>query len=78
MKPGAFSYEAPATLQEVLQSLATWNDDAKLIAGGQSLAPMLNMRLARPERLIDINRVDELSGIAKPGWPAADRRAGAP
>ena len=65
MKPGAFSYEAPATLQEVLQSLATWNDDAKLIAGGQSLAPMLNMRLARPERLIDINRVNELSGIAK-------------
>ena len=66
MKPGAFSYEAPATLQEVLQSLAAWNDNAKLIAGGQSLAPMLNMRLARPERLIDINRVKELSGIAKP------------
>jgi aerobic carbon-monoxide dehydrogenase medium subunit len=64
MKPGAFSYEAPATLQEVLQSLATWNDNAKLIAGGQSLAPMLNMRLARPERLIDINRVNELGGIA--------------
>ena len=64
MKPGAFSYEAPATLQEVLQSLSTWNDSAKLIAGGQSLAPMLNMRLARPERLIDINSVRELGGIA--------------
>jgi carbon-monoxide dehydrogenase medium subunit len=64
MKPGVFSYEAPATLQEVLQSLATWNDSAKLIAGGQSLAPMLNMRLARPERLIDINSVRELGGIA--------------
>jgi aerobic carbon-monoxide dehydrogenase medium subunit len=64
MKPGAFSYEAPATLPEVLQSLATWNDSAKLIAGGQSLAPMLNMRLARPERLIDINGVRELDGIA--------------
>ena len=36
MKPGAFSYEAPATLQEVLKSLAAWNDNAKLIAGGQS------------------------------------------
>jgi aerobic carbon-monoxide dehydrogenase medium subunit len=65
MKPGAFSYEAPATLPEVLQSLATWNDSAKLIAGGQSLAPMLNMRLARPERLIDINGVRELDGIAR-------------
>ncbi len=64
MKPGAFSYEAPTTLQDVLQSLAAWNDNAKLIAGGQSLAPMLNMRLARPERLIDINRVNELGGIA--------------
>jgi carbon-monoxide dehydrogenase medium subunit len=64
MKPGAFSYEAPATLPEVLQSLATWNDSAKLIAGGQSLAPMLNMRLARPERLIDINGVRELDRIA--------------
>jgi carbon-monoxide dehydrogenase medium subunit len=64
MKPGAFSYEAPATLQEALQSLATWNEGAKLIAGGQSLAPMLNMRLARPERLIDINRIAELRGIA--------------
>jgi carbon-monoxide dehydrogenase medium subunit len=63
MKPGVFSYEAPATLPEVLQSLATWNDSAKLIAGGQSLAPMLNMRLARPERLIDINGVRELDGI---------------
>ena len=63
MKPGAFSYEAPATLPEVLQSLAAWNDSAKLIAGGQSLAPMLNMRLARPERLIDINGVKELGGI---------------
>jgi carbon-monoxide dehydrogenase medium subunit len=63
MKPGVFSYEAPATLPEVLQSLATWNDNAKLIAGGQSLAPMLNMRLARPERLIDINGVRELDGI---------------
>ena len=45
MKPGRFSYEAPATLEAVLKSLATWHDDAKLIAGGQSLAPMLNMRL---------------------------------
>jgi len=67
MKPGVFSYEAPATVQEVLQSLAARTDSAKLIAGGQSLAPMLNMRLARPEHLIDINGVSELSGIAIQG-----------
>lgn len=62
MKPGRFSYEAPATLGEALNSLANWRDNAKIIAGGQSLAPMLNMRLARPAHLIDINRLTELSG----------------
>lgn len=62
MKPGRFSYEAPATLGEALNSLANWRDNAKIIAGGQSLAPMLNMRLARPDHLIDINRLTELGG----------------
>jgi aerobic carbon-monoxide dehydrogenase medium subunit len=63
VKPGRFSYEAPATLGEALNSLATWRDNAKIIAGGQSLAPMLNMRLARPDHLIDINRLTELGRI---------------
>ncbi len=67
MKPGKFSYEAPRTLDEALQSLATWRDNAKIIAGGQSLAPMLNMRLARPDHLIDINRLTELGHIAVNG-----------
>ncbi len=62
MKPARFSYEAPATLGEALDSLANWRDNAKIIAGGQSLAPMLNMRLARPDHLIDINRLTELGG----------------
>ena len=48
MKPAAFSYEAPATVAAALASLAARGDDAKIIAGGQSLAPMLNMRIARP------------------------------
>ena len=67
MKPGKFSYEAPRTLDEALHSLATWHDNAKIIAGGQSLAPMLNMRLARPDHLIDINRLTELGRIVVDG-----------
>lgn len=63
MKPGKFSYEAPTSLGAALNSLATWRDNAKVIAGGQSLAPMLNMRLARPDHLIDINRLTELGRV---------------
>lgn len=63
MKPGRFTYEAPVTIEGVLSSLAARGEDAKLIAGGQSLAPMLNMRLARPEHLIDINGLTELAEI---------------
>jgi carbon-monoxide dehydrogenase medium subunit len=67
MKPGRFSYEAPRTIEAALASLAWRGDDAKLIAGGQSLAPLLNMRLARPEHLIDINGVSELGTIRLDG-----------
>jgi carbon-monoxide dehydrogenase medium subunit len=67
MKPARFAYEAPTTLNGVLKSLADAGDGAKVIAGGQSLAPMLNMRLARPDRLIDINAVSELGEIALDG-----------
>jgi aerobic carbon-monoxide dehydrogenase medium subunit len=67
VKPARFAYEAPTTLEGVLKSLAKAGDGAKVIAGGQSLAPMLNMRLARPDRLIDINAVGELGEIAIEG-----------
>jgi aerobic carbon-monoxide dehydrogenase medium subunit len=67
VKPGKFSYEAPRTLDQALHSLATWRDNAKIIAGGQSLAPMLNMRLARPDHMIDINRLTELGRITIDG-----------
>jgi aerobic carbon-monoxide dehydrogenase medium subunit len=67
VKPARFAYEAPTTVDGVLKSLAAGGDGAKLIAGGQSLAPMLNMRLARPDRLIDINAVSELGEIALDG-----------
>ena len=66
MKPAKFSYEAAATLDAALASLAR-HDDAKVIAGGQSLAPMLNMRLTRPAHLIDINGLAELAQVHRDG-----------
>ncbi len=63
MKPAPFDYVAPHTVAETLELLARHGADGKVIAGGQSLMPMLNFRLARPETLIDINNVAELSYI---------------
>jgi aerobic carbon-monoxide dehydrogenase medium subunit len=67
MKPPAFSYDAPQSVDEVLGILAEHGEDAKLLAGGQSLVPMLNFRLLRPSRLIDLNRVQGLSAIEPQG-----------
>jgi len=60
MKPPPFAYEAPEALAEAVDLLARWGDEAKLLAGGQSLLPLLAFRLARPEILVDLNRVSEL------------------
>jgi CO/xanthine dehydrogenase FAD-binding subunit len=60
LKPPPFEYDDPRTLSDALSLLAEHGDDAKVLAGGQSLVPLLNFRLARPERLIDINGVSEL------------------
>ncbi|MCF8565048.1 xanthine dehydrogenase family protein subunit M [Alicyclobacillus tolerans] len=67
MKPANFSYHRPSNLDEALKLLDTYPDEAKVIAGGQSLVPMMNMRLARPEYLIDINDLKDLSFIRKAG-----------
>lgn len=64
MKPPPFEYHAPESLDEVLALLAEHGDEAKVLAGGQSLIPLLNFRLARPARLVDVNRVPELEGVA--------------
>jgi len=61
VKPPPFAYHRPETLDEVLALLAELGDDAKVLAGGQSLVPMLNLRLARFDHLVDIGRVAELS-----------------
>ncbi|TVR06227.1 MAG: xanthine dehydrogenase family protein subunit M [Salinarimonadaceae bacterium] len=63
MKPALFSYAAPRSLDEALVLLAEHADDAQILAGGQSLAPMLNLRLAAPDWLIDVNRVPGLDVI---------------
>lgn len=63
MKPAPLDYAAPETLAEAVALLADASREAKVIAGGQSLMPMLNMRLARPELLVDLRRVDGLDHI---------------
>ena len=63
MKNAPFEYHAPGTVDEVLALLAEHADEAKVLAGGQSLVPLLAMRLARPAQLIDINGVAGLAGI---------------
>jgi aerobic carbon-monoxide dehydrogenase medium subunit len=63
MKLPPFAYEAPTTVDEALGLLAEHGDEASVLAGGQSLIPLLALRLARPDVLIDINGVDELSGV---------------
>src|SRR5262249_47551061 len=63
MKPAPFDYLAPRSLDEALAALAEAPGEAKILAGGQSLVPLLNFRLARPSLLVDINRVPGLSYI---------------
>lgn len=67
MKPAPFAYTKPRTLKEAVNLLAKHKDDARLLAGGQSLIATLNMRLSAPELLIDINGLKNLGGIAKKG-----------
>jgi carbon-monoxide dehydrogenase medium subunit len=66
MKPAPFEYYAPTTVEEALAHLAEHGYDAKALAGGQSLIPMMNFRLAQPAVLVDLNNIPELSYI-QPG-----------
>jgi 2-furoyl-CoA dehydrogenase FAD binding subunit len=67
MKPAAFDYVRADHLDEALDGLDREGGDARIMAGGQSLMPMLNMRLARPKTLIDIMRLGELARIERKG-----------
>ncbi len=69
MKPPRFDYHAPGTLEEALALLQRYGGEAKVLAGGQSLMPLLNFRLTRPAALIDLNRIPALAGIREEdGW----------
>ena len=67
MKPAPFEYLAPDSLDAALEALAGSNGDAKLLAGGQSLIPVMNFRLAQPAMLIDLNRLRELDYVHEEG-----------
>ena len=67
VKPAAFDYHAPTTVSDAVGLLAEHGDDAKPLAGGQSLVPMLAMRLARFEHLVDLNGVADLTGVRVDG-----------
>ena len=67
MKPAPFEYQAPATLDAALDLLAHRGGEAKLLAGGQSLIPVMNFRLAEPALLVDINKLTELDFIRRDG-----------
>ncbi len=67
MIPAAFDYLAPTSVADALAALAEAGDDAKVLAGGQSLLPVLRMRLNAPEMVIDLGRIEELRGIREDG-----------
>jgi len=65
VKPPPFAHLAPASLPEALEALGRYGPDGKVLAGGQSLVPLLNFRLARPAALIDLNAVSGLDGLGQ-------------
>src|SRR2546422_6599145 len=67
MYPAAFEYHAPTSVKEALGLLGKLKDDAKLLAGGHSLIPMMKLRLAQPKHLIDLRKVSGLTGIKESG-----------
>ncbi len=67
MIPAQFEYAAPTSVEEALGLMSEHGDDAKILAGGQSLLPVLRMRLNAPEWVIDLNRIDSLRGISDVG-----------
>jgi aerobic carbon-monoxide dehydrogenase medium subunit len=74
MKPAAFAYHRPGSLTEAVALLATYGDELKPLAGGQSLMPMLAMRLARPTHVMDLQLLDELRRVV---WASDTLRIGA-
>ncbi|HSF06554.1 MAG TPA: xanthine dehydrogenase family protein subunit M [Methylomirabilota bacterium] len=67
MYPAAFEYHAPTNVKDALGLLGRYKDDAKLLAGGHSLVPMMKLRLAQPKHVIDLRKVPGLTGIKEDG-----------
>ena len=67
MIPAAFDYARPSTVDEALQAIAAGGEDVKILAGGQSLIPVMRLRLAAPETVVDLTRVSELRGVRDDG-----------
>jgi carbon-monoxide dehydrogenase medium subunit len=67
MIPAAFDYHAPSSLPEATGLLSQWGDDAKVLSGGQSLIPLMKLRLARPRHVIDINGIPGLAYVREEG-----------
>ena len=67
MIPAAFEYARPSTIDEALQAVAAGGEDVKILAGGQSLIPVMRLRLAAPSTVVDLGRVQELRGVRDDG-----------
>ncbi len=67
MIPAAFAYARPTTVEEALQAVAEGGEDVKIMAGGQSLIPVMRLRLAAPETVVDLGKVAELRGVREDG-----------
>ncbi|HLE85170.1 MAG TPA: FAD binding domain-containing protein, partial [Thermoanaerobaculia bacterium] len=76
MKPAPFAYHVPGSLPEALELLGRLGGEAKVLAGGQSLVPVMSFRLAQPAALVDLNRVAELDFL-EPGAAGGGLRIGA-
>src|SRR5690349_3763264 len=67
MYPATFDYSAPATIEEAVRLLAEHGDNAKLLAGGHSLLPLMKLRFAQPAHVVDLRRIPTLRGIVRDG-----------
>ena len=65
MYPASFEYYAPASVEEAIALLERYGDEAKLLAGGQSLIPLMKLRFASPRALVDLNRIEGLDAIGE-------------
>ena len=74
MTPASFDYHAPRSVADAIQLLGQLGPDAKLLAGGHSLLPMMKLRFAQPSHLIDLGRIADLRGIAEVGRRDPHRR----